>query len=259
VTGQRLFDWFYPIVILAIVYSACGQSLYAIERFVPISRSIFVFENSFSGEVGVDSVEVSSIGFTKFLLGSNCKHSRQALREYGSNDVGEIEMRYGRSGRSLTLLISDTLKKASYILSLLSPQVESAILYLQGWRSSIVLIVDIPENRLVFFDNWVLRTNPNIRSALQREIAIAVLPLVVVDVAIPQQTEEAENLYRKRRPFKELAAIAAGFLFVGWGWWRIRFEWYGIKTFILGLCSFTVGVILWMYGISHFLEWSKKF
>lgn len=60
-------------------------------------------------------------------------------------------------------------------------------------------------------------------------------------------------------PFTKLATFRVGLLLVGWGWWRIRFKWYGVKTFVLGICSFLIGVILWVYSIPALFDWSTQF
>src|SRR5260370_32226851 len=77
--------------------------------------------------------------------------------------------------------------------------------------------------------------------------------------AVHAGSEEYQNLNNKIPPLKELSAFLGGFLFIGWGWWRIKFRWYGARDFILGIFSFIIGVMLWAYGIDGLLEWSTQF
>jgi hypothetical protein len=58
-------------------------------------------------------------------------------------------------------------------------------------------------------------------------------PHFVRESSIDCETEEGENFNNKRRYWKAFAATLTGFLFVGWGWWRIRFKWHGVQSSML--------------------------
>ena len=81
----------------------------------------------------------------------------------------------------------------------------------------------------------------------------------ICEDGIDYESQKTKNLNNKPGYLKALSATFGGFLFIGWGWWRIRFRWYGARSFIFGICSFLIGVILWWYGIISFLERSEQF
>jgi len=76
------------------------------------------------------------------------------------------------------------------------------------------------------------------------------------EIGVDSEAKKSEHFNNKDRYLKATATPLAGFFFVGWGWWRIRFRWYGVWSFILGICSFIIGAILWAYSIPSLLDWS---
>jgi hypothetical protein len=71
---------------------------------------------------------------------------------------------------------------------------------------------------------------------------------------IDNQTDQSEHFDDKSSYIKTITTFLAGVFFLGWGWWRVRFRWYGVQSFVLGLCSLLIGVILIAYGSFNFLK-----
>jgi hypothetical protein len=60
-------------------------------------------------------------------------------------------------------------------------------------------------------------------------------------------------------PLKPFVLSLFGLGFLAYGWWRIRFDCHSERQWWFGLCASLIGVTLWMYGFSGFLDWRFKF